>query len=93
MRFARVLPLLGLAALLAACGTKPFVTATGACDGRPVASVQMWGADPVSQEFLDETIESNVIGCGHAAPAARPDPRVVVTPKPKKKSLLRRLTG
>lgn len=37
----------------------------------------MFGADGVSQAFLDETIEDNVARCGHERPKARPDPRTV----------------
>lgn len=58
----------------------------------------MFGADPLSQNFLDDTIEANVAQCGHERPAARPDPRVKakakpkVAAKPKPKTWLQKLT-
>lgn len=91
MQFVKVSAMFVLVGILAGCGTKPFATATGACEGRTRATVQMFGLDPISQDFLDETIEGNIIGCGHAPPAARTKPVVLVqvapvlkaAPKPK----------
>jgi hypothetical protein len=49
----------------------------------------MFGADPVTQAFLDETIEDNVARCAHGRPAMRSDPRV--QPKAKAKPKARRV--
>lgn len=87
--------------MLAACGTKQLASVTGICETRPRADVQMFGADPLSQNFLDETIEANVAQCDHARPAPRPDPRAAqpkpkakpkVAAKPKPKTWLQKLT-
>lgn len=72
---------IGSALIVAACGTRPLVSVEGACEGRPRAAVTMFGADAVSQRFLDETIEDNVARCRQARPQARPDPRKVVEQK------------
>lgn len=81
----KLLLALALAVTLAACGTNRLASVLGACDGRPQADVVMFGLDPKSQAFLDDTIEDNVARCGHERPQARPRP-VVALPKPAPKA-------
>lgn len=78
MQLVRLLVVVALAVTVAACGTSRVASVLGACDGRPKAGTVMYGADQISQDFLDDTIEDNVARCTHERPAARPDPRVAL---------------
>ncbi len=82
----QLVPVFGIALLVAGCGTPRLASVIdGACKAFSAPKEQMYGADQQSQQFIDETTEAGIAACEWQRPAARPDPRVKEKAKQKGK--------
>ena len=69
----RLALLIGLASSLAACGTRPLGSVVGAeCQLNHTPQYVVKGKTNYDQNWIDETVEGMVSGCGQPRPQRRP---------------------
>lgn len=88
MRLIKLVPVFGIAAMLAACGTPQVGSVGGESRVITAPEYSLKGATPYDQEWIDETTEAGIAGLGWKRPKPRPasfDAKPVVkaaAPKP-----------